>query len=84
MSVGRLTAQQLLESIEKGFDDLASDSDDSIELRYETEDEEEKEVDNDIDQLVFVAFTQTKRSGQLDVRSDIEFHDRKDHDRCLT
>ena len=46
MTEKRLTAEQLLESIERGTDDSASDSDDSIELRLETSDEEEKEVEN--------------------------------------
>ena len=47
MSVKRLNAQQLIESIDKGVDDSASDSDDSIEVRLETSDEEAKEVEND-------------------------------------
>ena len=46
MTEKRLTAEQLLESIERGTDDSASDSDDSIELRLETSDEEEKDVEN--------------------------------------
>jgi hypothetical protein len=47
MSVKRLNAQQLIESIDKGVDDSASDSDDSIEVRLETSDEESKDVEND-------------------------------------
>jgi hypothetical protein len=47
MSVKRLNAQQLIESIDKGVDDSESDSDDSIEVRLETSDEEAKEVEND-------------------------------------
>ena len=47
MAKKTLTAKQLLESIDKGEDDSASDSDDSVELRYETEDEEAREVENE-------------------------------------
>jgi hypothetical protein len=39
----------MLESIEKGEDDSASESDDDLELRYETDDEEAKDVENDDD-----------------------------------
>ena len=37
----------MLESIEKGEDDSASESDDDLELRYETDDEEATDVEND-------------------------------------
>ena len=37
----------MLESIEKGEDDSASELDDDLELRYETDDEEAKDVEND-------------------------------------
>ena len=40
MSLKRLTAEELRESIELGIDDSASDAEDEIELRKETEDEE--------------------------------------------
>jgi hypothetical protein len=49
MSQKRLSALQMLESIEKGEDDSASESDDDLELRYETDDEEAKDVENDDD-----------------------------------
>jgi hypothetical protein len=49
MSKKRLSALQMLESIEKGEDDSASESDDDLELRYETDDEEAKDVENDDD-----------------------------------
>ena len=49
MSKKRLSALQMLESIEKGEDDSASESDDDLELRYETDDEEAKDVENDYD-----------------------------------
>jgi hypothetical protein len=61
MTKKTLTAQQLLESIEKGGDDSASDSDDSIELRYETEDEEAKEVENE-DEYVLTLNLQTEKA----------------------
>ena len=60
MTKKTLTAQQLLESIEKGGDDSASDSDDSIELRYETEDEE-AEVENE-DEYVLTLNLQTEKA----------------------
>jgi hypothetical protein len=60
MTKKTLTAQQLLESIEKGQDDSASDSDDSIELRYETEDEE-AEVENE-DEYVLTLNLQTDKA----------------------
>jgi hypothetical protein len=46
MSLKRLTAEELRESIELGIDDSASDAEDEIELRIETEDEEAEEVEN--------------------------------------
>ncbi len=46
MSLKRLTAEELRESIELGMDDSASDAEDEIELRKETEDEEAEEVEN--------------------------------------
>ena len=47
MSKTRLSVLQMLESIEKGEDDSASELDDDLELRYETDDEEAKDVEND-------------------------------------
>jgi hypothetical protein len=46
MSLKRLTAEELRESIELGIDDSASDAEDEIELRIETENEEAEEVEN--------------------------------------
>ena len=45
-----MNAQQPFESIDKGVDNSASDSDDSIELRLETSDEEAKEIETDEDE----------------------------------
>jgi hypothetical protein len=52
MSVKRLTADHLRESIGKANDDSASELDDSIELRCETEDEEAKEVENEESEII--------------------------------
>jgi len=49
MSKKRFSALQILESIAKGEDDSASESDDDLEPRYETDDEEAKDVENDDD-----------------------------------
>jgi hypothetical protein len=52
MSVKRFTADHLRESIDKANDDSASELDDSIELRCETEDEEAKEVENEESEII--------------------------------
>jgi hypothetical protein len=46
MPLKRLTAEELRESIELGIDDSASDFEDEIEIRVETDEEEAKEVEN--------------------------------------
>ncbi len=67
MSNKRLNAQQLLESIVK--DDSASDSDDSIELRLETSDEEAKEVENDDDEIPNNLITTAPKSNPVILRT---------------
>jgi hypothetical protein len=46
MPLKRLTAEELRESIELGIYDSASDFEDEIEIRVETDEEEAKEVEN--------------------------------------